>query len=106
MKATKSTICLNPVTVGSCRQSFWTFRMNQLASHCCARFAARQLTHYALPYGVLGVRAAVYLLAAFLSMFMNNSATIAPQLELSEEKTLRSESSGRLRGVLEQVKLW
>ncbi|CAK9047339.1 unnamed protein product [Durusdinium trenchii] len=42
-----------------------------------AMFAARRLTQYALPGGSICVRVAVYVLSAFLSMFMNNSATVA-----------------------------
>merc|ERR1712187_1071659 len=42
-----------------------------------AMFAAKALTKVALPGGPLVVRGAVYFLAMFLSMFMNNSATIA-----------------------------
>ncbi|CAJ1333920.1 unnamed protein product [Effrenium voratum] len=42
-----------------------------------AMFAAQQLTQLAMPFGTLGVRTAVYFLSAFLSMFMNNSATVA-----------------------------
>lgn len=44
------------------------------------RFAARRLTQYALPGGSICVRVAVYVLSAFLSMFMNNSATVAAWL--------------------------
>lgn len=47
------------------------------------RFAAKQLTKCAMPYGVFGVRAAVYVLSAFLTMFMNNSATVAPRQKVS-----------------------
>ena len=42
------------------------------------RFAATKMTQIAIPLGTLGVRTAVYLLATFLSLFMNNSATVAP----------------------------
>jgi len=42
-----------------------------------AMFAAKQLTKCALPYGAIGVRSAVYFLSMFLTMFMNNSATVA-----------------------------
>ena len=34
----------------------------------------------AMPFGTVGLRTAVYLLAASLSLFMNNSATVAPCL--------------------------
>lgn len=42
-----------------------------------AMFAAKELTKCAMPYGPIGIRAAVYFLCAFLTMFMNNSATVA-----------------------------
>ncbi|CAE7523011.1 SAC1 [Symbiodinium natans] len=42
-----------------------------------AKFAATKMTQIAIPLGTLGVRTAVYLLATFLSLFMNNSATVA-----------------------------
>lgn len=45
------------------------------------RFAAQQLTQLAMPFGTLGVRTAVYFLSAFLSMFMNNSATVVPRMQ-------------------------
>ena len=34
----------------------------------------------AMPFGTVGLRTAVYFLAASLSLFMNNSATVAPCL--------------------------
>lgn len=43
------------------------------------RFAAKELTKCAMPYGPIGIRAAVYFLCAFLTMFMNNSATVAAE---------------------------
>ncbi len=48
------------------------------------RFAAKQLTKCALPYGAIGVRSAVYFLSMFLTMFMNNSATVAPRPNWSQ----------------------
>lgn len=43
------------------------------------RFAAKELTKCAMPYGPIGIRAAVYFLCAFLTMFMNNSATVVAE---------------------------
>lgn len=43
------------------------------------RFAAKELTKCAMPYGSIGIRAAVYFLCAFLTMFMNNSATVVAE---------------------------
>lgn len=42
-----------------------------------ANFAAGAVTKVALPYGRIGIQLAIYLLSCGLSMFMNNSATIA-----------------------------
>mmetsp|Transcript_62618 Transcript_62618/g.149388 ORF Transcript_62618/g.149388 Transcript_62618/m.149388 type:complete len:809 (+) Transcript_62618:54-2480(+) len=42
-----------------------------------AMFAAKQMTAMAMPFGTVGLRTAVYFLAASLSLFMNNSATVA-----------------------------
>ena len=48
-----------------------------LQSTGIARFAAQQLTALALPYGQLGLRVAVYVMSSSLTLFMNNSATVA-----------------------------
>eukprot|EP00928_Gymnodinium_smaydae_P036019 TRINITY_DN25241_c1_g5_i1.p1 TRINITY_DN25241_c1_g5~~TRINITY_DN25241_c1_g5_i1.p1 ORF type:complete len:824 (+),score=83.70 TRINITY_DN25241_c1_g5_i1:95-2566(+) len=50
-----------------------------------ASFVAMSLTEMALPYGTRGVKVALYVLCASLSVFVNNSATIAivaPMLEV------------------------
>ena len=36
------------------------------------RFAAKQLTELATPFGVVGIRVAVYVLAAFLSLLLGS----------------------------------
>lgn len=42
-----------------------------------ALYASNQLKEVAMGFGPLGIRAAVYFISVFLSMFMNNSATVA-----------------------------
>jgi len=59
-----------------------------------AMFAAKQMTAMAMPFGTVGLRTAVYLLAASLSLFMNNSATVAiigPMLATMARSTCKAD---------------